>query len=103
MWLDGFQWEQSHVRLSEWRVLEAIAAHEEEPFASVIPTEKDRERKRKREALRHKNGNEGAHILAVACPYETPRFEDAIKTVEGAGSLIVRDVAELLADAIGAR
>ncbi len=27
-----------------------------------------------------------ADILAVACPYETPRFEDAAKTVPGAGN-----------------
>ncbi len=69
MWLDGFQWEKAHVRLSEWRIREALAT--------------------------------GAEYLAVACPYETPRFEDAIKTVEGAGQLKVRDLAELLAEAIG--
>jgi Fe-S oxidoreductase len=69
MWLDGFQWEKAHVRLSEWRVSEALAA--------------------------------GAEILAVACPYETPRFEDAAKTVNGAGQLKVRDIAELLAEAMG--
>jgi Fe-S oxidoreductase len=69
MWLDGFQWDKAHVRLSEWRVKEAISA--------------------------------GAEILAVACPYETPRFEDAAKTVEGAGELRVRDIAELLAEAMG--
>jgi Fe-S oxidoreductase len=69
MWLDGFQWEKAHVRLSEWRVKEAMSA--------------------------------GAEILAVACPYETPRFEDAAKTVEGAGELRVRDIAELLAEAMG--
>jgi len=69
MWLDGFQWEKAHVRLSEWRVKEAISA--------------------------------GAEILAVACPYETPRFEDAAKMVEGAGELRVRDIAELLAEAMG--
>jgi Fe-S oxidoreductase len=69
MWLDGFQWEKAHVRLSEWRIKEAI--------------------------------NAGAEILAVACPYETPRFEDAAKTVEGAGELRVRDIAELLAEAMG--
>ncbi len=68
MWLDGFQWEKAHVRLSEWRVREAHAA--------------------------------GADVLAVACPYETPRFEDATKTVEGAGSLKVRDIAELLGEAM---
>ncbi len=69
MWLDGFQWEKAHVRLSEWRVLEALAVR--------------------------------AEILAVACPYETPRFEDAAKTVEGAGHLIVKDILELLAEAMG--
>ncbi len=68
MWLDGFQWEKAHVRLSEWRVREAMAV--------------------------------GAEILAVACPYETPRFEDAAKTVEGAGHLIVKDIVELLAKAM---
>jgi Fe-S oxidoreductase len=69
MWLDGFQWEKAHVRLSEWRVSEALAA--------------------------------GAEILAVACPYESPRFEDAAKTVQGAGQLKVRDLAELLDEAMG--
>jgi Fe-S oxidoreductase len=68
MWLDGFQWEKAHVRLSEWRVGEALAA--------------------------------GAEILAVACPYETPRFEDASKTVKGAGQLQVKDIAELLLEAM---
>jgi Fe-S oxidoreductase len=69
MWLDGFQWEKAHVRLSEWRVSEALAA--------------------------------GAEILAVACPYESPRFEDAAKTVQGAEQLRVRDIAELLVEAMG--
>ena len=68
MWLDGFQWEKGHVRMSEWRVKEAVAAE--------------------------------AEILAVACPYEPPRFEDATKTVEGAEKLIVKDIAEILVDAM---
>ena len=68
MWLDGFQWEKGHVRMSEWRVKEAVTAE--------------------------------AEILAVACPYEPPRFEDATKTVEGAEKLIVKDIAELLVDAL---
>jgi len=38
--------------------------------------------------------------LAVACPYEPPRFEDAAKTVAGADKLIVKDIIELLADAL---
>ncbi len=69
MWLDGFQWEKAHVRLTDWRVHEALAVH--------------------------------ADILAVACPYETPRFEDAVKTVPGAGKLVVKDIAELLAESMG--
>jgi Fe-S oxidoreductase len=68
MWLDGFQWEKSQARLSEWRVREAVSA--------------------------------GSDILAVACPYEPPRFEDAAKMVVGAEGLIVKDIVELLADAI---
>jgi Fe-S oxidoreductase len=69
MWLDGFQWEKAHVRMSEWRVREAMTS--------------------------------GANILAVACPYETPRFEDAVKSLNGGRQLIVKDIAELLAEAIG--
>jgi len=68
MWLDGFQWEKAHVRLSEWRVREALTS--------------------------------GANILAVACPYEPPRFEDAIKTIKEAASLSVKDIAELISDAL---
>jgi len=42
----------------------------------------------------------GADILAVACPYETPRFEDAVKSTGNEGKLLVRDVAELLAESM---
>jgi Fe-S oxidoreductase len=68
MWLDGFQWEKAHVRLSEWRVREAVGV--------------------------------GADVLAIACPYEAPRFEDAAKMVEGAVGLKVKDVVELLVEAM---
>jgi Fe-S oxidoreductase len=68
MWLDGFQWEKVHVRLSDLRVQEAVTAK--------------------------------AETLAVACPYETPRFEDAAKTVPGASGLRVKDIAEILVEAI---
>ncbi len=68
MWLDGFQWEKTHVRLSEWRVKEALAS--------------------------------GADILAVACPYEPPRFEDAVKTNANASHLKVREIAELLVESM---
>jgi Fe-S oxidoreductase len=64
MWLDGFQWEKAHLRLSDLRVQEALKL--------------------------------GADILAVACPYETPRFEDAVKTAGGESNLQVRDILELL-------
>jgi Fe-S oxidoreductase len=43
----------------------------------------------------------GAQVLAVACPYEPPRFEDAIKGVPEAGNMVVRDIAELLALSMG--
>jgi Fe-S oxidoreductase len=69
MWLDGFTWEKAHVRLSEWRVREAVQA--------------------------------SADILAVACPYEAPRFEDAAKMVARAGRLEVFDIVELLARSVG--
>jgi Fe-S oxidoreductase len=69
MWLDGFQWEKAHTRLSEWRVREAVAA--------------------------------SAEILAVGCPYEPPRFEDAIKTIQSASQLKVREIAEIVAEAMG--
>lgn len=68
MWLDGFQWEKAHTRLSEWRVKEAITAQ--------------------------------ADVLAVACPYEPPRFEDATKTVENSSQLRVREITELLAESM---
>ena len=70
MWLDGFQWEKAHVRLSEWRIQEAVDVN--------------------------------ADILAVSCPYEPPRFEDAAKMVEGASRLVVKDIAELLAESLEA-
>lgn len=42
----------------------------------------------------------GAEVLAVACPYEPPRFEDATKTIAGAEGLVVKDIAELLVDSM---
>ncbi len=43
----------------------------------------------------------GADILAVTCPYEVPRFEDAVKSTGNAGKLAVMDIAELLAYSMG--
>jgi Fe-S oxidoreductase len=42
----------------------------------------------------------GADCLAVSCPYEVSRFEDALKVVGGDGRMVVRDVAELLSEAM---
>jgi Fe-S oxidoreductase len=64
MWLDGFHWEKSHSRSSEWRVKEAVDV--------------------------------GADIMVVACPYEKPRFEDAVKNVSGAEDLKILDLSEIL-------
>jgi Fe-S oxidoreductase len=68
MWLDGFQWNKGHARVSEWRVGEAART--------------------------------GASVLVVACPYETPRFEDAVKTTGRVEQLAVKDIIELLVEAI---
>jgi len=42
----------------------------------------------------------GADILAVACPYEVSRFEDALKVVGGEKRMIVRDLTELLSESL---
>ncbi|MBI4277538.1 MAG: (Fe-S)-binding protein [Armatimonadetes bacterium] len=42
----------------------------------------------------------GADVLAVSCPYEISRFEDALKVMGGDGRMMVRDVTELLAEAM---
>ncbi|MFQ5857305.1 MAG: (Fe-S)-binding protein [Anaerolineae bacterium] len=69
MWLDGFVVDYQGRRLSEQRVLEAIAT--------------------------------GADTLVVCCPYEVSRFEDAVKSTGNEGRLVVRDIAELIAEAMG--
>jgi Fe-S oxidoreductase len=43
----------------------------------------------------------GADVLAVACPYEVPRFEDALKVLGQEKRIIVRDITELLAESLG--
>lgn len=42
----------------------------------------------------------GADVLAVSCPYEVSRFEDALKVVPHDKPLVVRDVVELLAESL---
>ncbi|MBI3688667.1 MAG: (Fe-S)-binding protein [Actinobacteria bacterium] len=51
--------------------------------------------RRVREAVEY-----GADILAVCCPYEVSRFEDAAKST-GNEDLLVRDIAELIDAAMG--
>jgi Fe-S oxidoreductase len=41
----------------------------------------------------------GADVLAVSCPYEVSRFEDAVKVLGFDNRLRVRDVVELVAEA----
>ncbi|MCB0587710.1 MAG: (Fe-S)-binding protein [Phaeodactylibacter sp.] len=43
----------------------------------------------------------GADVLAVCCPYEVSRFEDAVKSTGNEGKLIVRDIVELIVEALG--
>jgi len=42
----------------------------------------------------------GATTLAVSCPYELSRFEDAVKVTGLEGRLKVRDIIELLAESM---
>jgi Fe-S oxidoreductase len=42
----------------------------------------------------------GAGVLAVACPYEISRFEDALKVLGYDKRMIVRDIVELLAESM---
>jgi nicotinic acid mononucleotide adenylyltransferase len=95
MWLDGFQWEKAHVRLSEWRVREAMkASGQRETF---LPPGMPKTRKRRKKASKETR----QRVLVTACPYEPPRFEDAVKTIDEASDLIVKDIAELLAQSMG--
>jgi Fe-S oxidoreductase/predicted DNA-binding transcriptional regulator YafY len=97
MWLDGFRWEKAHFRLPEWRVREAVAAHPYPVFTTALPLKPPKHKVRQEAAEQP-----SSRILAVACPYEAPRFEDATKTVEEARQLVVKDIAELLAEAMDA-
>lgn len=42
----------------------------------------------------------GADVLAVSCPYEISRFEDALKVIGHDDKMVVRDVVELVAEAM---
>ena len=43
----------------------------------------------------------GADLLVVCCPYEVSRFEDAVKSTGNEGKLEVKDIAELIVEAMG--
>ena len=43
----------------------------------------------------------GAQVLAISCPLEVPRFEDAIKTSGLEGRLRVREISDIAAEAMG--
>jgi Fe-S oxidoreductase len=72
MWLDGLVAQHVTERLSERRVREAVQTV----------------------------GMDGTGILSVACPYEPSRFEDAVKSTGNDGRLAVRDIIELIDQAI---
>lgn len=42
----------------------------------------------------------GADVLAISCPYEVSRFEDALKVLGYDDRMVVRDVLELVAEAM---
>ena len=45
-------------------------------------------------------GLDGSGVLSVACPYEPSRFEDAVKSTGNDGRLVVRDIIELIDQAM---
>jgi Fe-S oxidoreductase len=98
IFLCGFQWDVSGVRLSERRVSETVAARPVEEFLSVIGTRP--KRKARRSGDEQPELAPELRILAIACPYEKPQFEDATKVIEEAEGLVVRDIAELLAESM---
>jgi len=44
----------------------------------------------------------GADVLAVSCPYEISRFEDSLKVLGHDKQMVVRDIVELIAEALEA-
>ncbi len=44
----------------------------------------------------------GADVLAVCCPLEVSRFEDAVKSTGNEGNLLVKDIIELVVESMGA-
>jgi Fe-S oxidoreductase len=48
----------------------------------------------------HEALDTGAQVLATACPFCLINFEDAIKVLDKEGSLVVRDISEIMYEAI---
>lgn len=99
MWLDGYSWDIAETRSSEWRIQEIVPAKPIQDIVTVFGSSNK---------VSKKNGNGKSakpipkqRILAVACPYEKPRFQDALKIVPGAANLVIMDIAELLAFSMG--
>lgn len=42
----------------------------------------------------------GADVLAVCCPFEVSRFEDAVKATGNSGKLVVKDIIEMVDESI---
>ena len=97
MWLDGFTWDIAETRTSEWRVQEMVAAKPVEDFISVLEESGKASKKNGKSAVQTPE----KRILAVACPYEKPRFEDAFKVIAAAEGMVVMDIAEMLATSMG--
>lgn len=98
MWLDGYQWDVAKTRTSEWRIQEMVAAKPIEDFISSIETDRPRSKSLRRKT---EEAVPDRKILAVACPYEKPRFTDASKIVAQVGEIEILDIAELLVEAMG--
>ena len=43
----------------------------------------------------------GADVLAVCCPLEVSRFEDAVKSTDNEGKIVVKDIIELVVESMG--
>lgn len=96
MWLDGYTWDIAETRASEWRIQEIVPARPIKDIVTVFD-ESNNVANRKNGNGKSAKGIPSKRILAVACPYEKPRFQDAKKVVPGAVDLEIMDLAELLA------
>ena len=53
--------------------------------------------------VREAAGLEGVTTMVVACPKDLVMFRDALKTADLEGSLVIRDIAELVEEATGVK